>query len=118
MRKPSFLFLISAGIFSVISAQAALARPDIYTSVFEYVVSVDVCLKRAEQALIDAGFTENIEIDDINEKLASIDGEMPSDSVAASIVCDQSLGVSALSVSGLDGDLTYEKYSELYDAEW
>ena len=118
MRKPSFLFLIAAGLFSVTSAQAALARPDIYTSAFEYGAKVDVCLEDAEQALIDAGFTENIEIDEIDEKLASIEGEMPSDSITADILCDQSLGITVLSVSGLDGDLTYDKYIELFDAEW
>jgi len=118
MRKPSFLFSVAAYLFSAMTAQAALARPDIYTSAFEYGASVDVCLEGAEQALVDAGFTENIETDEIDEKLASIDGEMPSDAVTADILCDQSLGVTVLSVSGLDGDLTYEKYSELYDAEW
>ena len=118
MRKPSFLFLIAAGLFSVLSAQAGLARPYIYTSAFEYGASVDVCLEGAEQALIDAGFTEDIEIDDIDAKLALIQGEMPSDAVTADILCDQSLGVTVLSVSGLDRDLTYEKYDELYDTEW
>tara|TARA_B100002052_G_C15420846_1_gene392733 strand:- start:118 stop:474 length:357 start_codon:yes stop_codon:yes gene_type:complete len=118
MRKPSLLFFIAAGLFSVISAQAALARPDIYLSAFEYGASVDVCLEGAEQALIDAGFTENIEIDEIDEKLALIDGEMPSDAVTADILCDQSLGVTVLSVSGLDVDLTYDKYTELFDSEW
>lgn len=118
MRKPSSLFLIAAGLFSLMSAQAAFARPDLYASAFEYGANVDVCLEGAEQALIDAGFTEDIEIDQIDDKLASIDARMPSDSVSADILCDQSLGVTVLSVGGLDRDLTYDKYIELYDAEW
>ena len=67
---------------------------------------------------LNSSGTEDIEIDQIDDKLASIDARMPSDSVSADILCDQSLGVTVLSVGGLDRDLTYDKYIELYDAEW
>ena len=117
MFKVSSIPLAAVALLFV-SVPAALARPVVYTSAFEYGAAVEVCLEGAEQALLAAGFTENVEIDEVNEKLASIQGEMPSDAVTADILCDQSLAITAVSVAGLDPDLTYEKYNELYESEW
>ena len=110
--------LALAGLFSLAIAQPALARPFVYTSAFEYGTNVNECLDSAEQVLSEAGFTEYLERDVRTDKIASVSGEMPSDAVSADILCDQSLGITVLSVAGLDADLTYEKYDQLFDTEW
>ena len=94
------------------------ARPYLYISTFSYSGSVSVCLTNAGQALKRSGFTNDFDRDMTGEKSGRVKAKIPSAAVVASIECDQSLGVTALAVSGLDNDLSYDKFKELFDASW
>ena len=108
----------TAGLFLSVAIPSAQARPYLYVDVFEHGGSVKQCLDGAEAVLIDLGFTEDLGRDRIGEKQGSVSGQMESDAVSAEIYCDQKLGVTSIGVAGLDNDLSYEKYTALFDAEW
>ena len=111
--------LLSIGLFS---GQAATARPWLYVSTFAYGGSGEKCLKNAAAALKEEGFTRDFEISRFKGKSRDmgghVDAKLRNYPVVAKIECDQSLGVTGLAVTGLDNQLTYRKYSALFDKSW
>ena len=100
----------------------ASARPSLYVSGFTYSGSANECLKGAKKALRQAGFRRDLEIDEYDGDAAEtggyVDGYLKNDAVTASIQCDSVEGITTLGVSGLNDDLTFEKYEELFEADW
>ena len=124
-RTVSFMPLRHFFLFSVAFAGISLssplqARPWVYVNGTSYDGSGEQCLKNAKEALAKAGFTDDLEIDKYKAGNSGgfVEGLLPDSPVRAVIECNGSEGVTAAAVSGLDGDLTYEKYSELYKAPW
>ncbi|MEB3158781.1 MAG: hypothetical protein VKK03_04900 [Synechococcus sp.] len=106
-------------VASVTGIAPAQARPWLYVSAFSYGGSGEACLTKAREALRKHGFTQGLEIDRFNSgEGGHVSGKMPGSAVLAKIECDQGLGVTALAVSGLDNDITYKKYSDLFDSKW
>lgn len=99
---------------------AAHARPFLYVSSFTHGGSAKECLEGARLALQRSGFTRDLGIEYFNDhsRGGHAGGILPDAPVAAKIECDKSIGVTALAVSGLDNELTYQKYSQLFDAKW
>jgi hypothetical protein len=99
---------------------AAHARPFLYVSSFTHGGSARECLEGAKAALERSGFTRDLSIDYFDDQSIGghVGGMLPDAPVAAKIECDQSIGVTALAVSGLDNELTYEKYGQLFEAKW
>ena len=114
------LFFLSLGLFS--AGQAATARPWLYVSTFAYSGTGEECLDNAADALREEGFTRDFEVKRFKGKSRNagghVDGKLRNYPVVAKIECDQSLGVTGLAVTGIDNQLTYEKYSVLYDKSW
>ena len=100
----------------------AFARPYLYVSGFTYSGSANECLQGARKALAKAGFTRDLEIEkndgDAAGKGGYVGGYLKNEAVTAEIDCDSSQGMTTLGVSGLNYELTYKKYEELFDAEW
>ena len=100
----------------------AFARPHLYISGFTYSGSANECLQGARKALVKAGFTRDLEIEKYDGDAAGnggfVGGYLKNEAVTAEIECDSSQGMTIVGVSGLNDDLTYEKYEELYEAEW
>ena len=96
---------------------AVQAMPWLYVSSFTYSGSGYSCMREAETALRRAGFTRDLERDPFDDPSTGghVDGKLRHSDVAAAIECDADIGTSALAVSGLDNDLTYDKYSDLFD---
>ena len=114
------LFFLSLGLFS--AGQAAMARPWLYVSTFAYAGTGEECLDNAADALREEGFTRDFEVKRFKGKSRNagghVDGKLRNYPVVAKIECDQSLGVTGLAVTGIDNELTYEKYSDLFDKSW
>ena len=72
--------------------------------------------------LKEEGFTRSFEVVRFKGKSRSkgghVDGKLVNYPVVAKIECDQSLGVTGLAVSGIDNQLTYKKYSTLFERSW
>ncbi len=97
----------------------AMARPWLYVSAFSYGGTGDSCLKDARKALASAGFTRDVETIPFDKQEGGhIEALLSNAPVRAKIECDPKLGVTSLAVSGLNNDLTYDKYSILFKAEW
>ena len=100
----------------------AFARPYLYVSGFSYSGSAKECLRGAKTALKEAGFKRDLETEKYDGDAAGeggyVSGYLKSNPVAATIECDAGEGMTSLGVSGLNDDLTFEKYEALYDAEW
>ena len=113
------LLLLPIGLFS---GQAAMARPWLYVSTFAYSGSGEECIKNAAAVLKEEGFTRNFEVvrfkGQSRSKGGHVDGKLSNYPVVAKIECDQSLGVTGLAVTGIDNELTYDKYSILFDRSW
>ena len=117
MRR--ILLLLPIWIFS---SQAAMARPWLYVSTFAYGGTGEECLENAADALKEEGFTRDFEVVRFKGQSRSsgghVDGKLRNYPVVAKIECDQSLGVTGLAVTGIDNELTYKKYSDLFDKDW
>ena len=104
------------------SSQPAMARPWLYVSTFAYGGTGEECLSNAADALKEEGFVRDFEIVRFKGKSRDsgghVDGKLRNYPVVAKIECDQSLGVTGLAVTGIDNELTYEKYSTLFDKTW
>ena len=113
-------FLLSVAFAGIGLSSPLQARPWVYVNGTSYDGSAEQCLKNAKVALSKLGFTDDLEIDKYKEgeKGGFVEGVLPDSPVRAVIECNGSEGITAAAVSGLDGDLTYEKYSELYEAPW
>ncbi|MCP9819882.1 hypothetical protein KBZ18_10290 [Synechococcus sp. Cruz-9H2] len=112
---PFAIFAIPLWTFDV-----AHSRPFLYISSFTYGGSAKQCLEGAKTALQRNGFTLNLSIQYYNNQSmgGSVSGSLPDAPVVAEIDCDKSIGVSAVAVSGLDNEVTYQKYTELYKEKW
>ena len=104
------------------SLTPAFARPYLYVSGFSYSGSAQECLNGAKTALKEAGFKRDLETEkfdgDATGEGGYVYGYLKSNPVAATIGCNSAEGMTSLGVSGLNDALTFEKYEELYDAEW
>ena len=112
------LLLLPIGLFT---SQAAMARPWLYVSTFSYSGTGEECLKNAAEVLKEEGFTRNFEVvrfKKLRSRGGHVDGKLRNYPVVAKIECDQSLGVTGLAVTGIDNQLTYKKYSILFDKSW
>ena len=79
-------------------------------------------MKQAKAALEAQGFTNEFETEwnEKNDKSQGgrVQGVLPNSPVRAMIECNSKDGISGLGVSGLDNDLTYDKYVKLHKATW
>tara|TARA_Y200000002_G_C22648771_1_gene650382 strand:- start:476 stop:841 length:366 start_codon:yes stop_codon:yes gene_type:complete len=100
----------------------AFARPFLYVSGFSYSGSGEACLKGAQKALEAADFKRDIKTDkfdgDAAEQGGFVYGYLKKNPIVATIECDAGEGITTLGVSGLNDELTFKKYQELYDSEW
>jgi len=104
--------------FAIIPA-SAIARPWLYVSSFTYTGKLDACLDSAKKALTAAGFTQDLEISKTqSSKSGHVEGLLQGEPVRAQIECNPSEGISALGVSGLENEITYNKYFQLYKSQW
>ncbi|QNI72885.1 putative conserved secreted protein [Synechococcus sp. NOUM97013] len=118
-RKDSMkrIFLLCSLI--ALGSSPALARPWVYLTSFSYGGTGEQCLGAARSALANAGFTrEEYTSRFDNQKGGLVEALLTNAPVRAKIECDPKLGITSLAVSGLNNDLTYEKYMELFKAEW
>ena len=61
------------------------------------------------------------EIETVNEsnRSVSISGDHKTEYIVVEIACDQKLGVTALSIAGLDNEYTYDLYLKLFNSsDW
>ena len=104
------------------SIAPSFARPYQYMNGFSYSGSAKECLLSAEKVLKKAGFSRDLLTELFEDKMTglggTVEGYLKDLPVVASIECNQREGISVLAVSGLDADITYEKYELLFDAEW
>ena len=118
------ILLGTTALFAIALSSAApsFARPFQYISGFPYSGSAKECLLGAVKALKKAGFSRDLSTELFEDEMTGlgghVEGYLKDLPVVASIECNQREGISALAVSGLDADITYEKYSSLFDAEW
>ena len=107
---------------SVVVTTAASARPWLYISGFTHGGSADECLQAAKEVLVKNGFKDELEIErytgDSKDKGGYVTGQLDDAPVTAKIECNASEGLTTLGVSGLDNDLTYKKYDDLFESEW
>lgn len=117
LRRSLLLYLAFAGIGLFSPLQA---RPWIYVNGFTYDGGAEQCLKNAKRVLAKHGFTDELEIDQYKkgEKGGFVEGVLAGSPVRAVIECNGSEGITAFGVSGLDNDLTYEKYTKMFDEAW
>ena len=78
-----------------------------------------MCLKNAKKVFENHNFDPS-DVDRTQEKrrVVSVTGYHREEYLTAEIQCDQKMGVTALGVSGLDNDTTYEFYVKLHKEEW
>ena len=111
------IFLLCSLI--ALGSSPALARPWLYLSSFSHGGTGEACLRDARIALADFGFTRDVETSRFDSQEGGhVEALLSNAPVRAKIECDPKLGVTSLAVTGLYNDLTYDKYSDLFDAEW
>ena len=119
MRSFSYWLLL---VSSVVVTTTAYARPWLYVSGFTHGGSADECLQAAKEVLAKNGFKDELEIEryegDSKNKGGFVTGELADAPVTAQIECNATEGLTTLGVSGLDNELTYKKYDDLFEAEW
>ncbi len=103
---------------SFVSTTPAEARPFVYLDSFTYGKDYKTCIKNAEQALVANGFANFEEDENARARKSDISGFHKRESLTAVIECNQRLGITTFSVSGLDNDITYEMYEVLFEADW
>ena len=103
-------------------SSAASARPWLYVSGFTHSGNADTCLTAGKKALEKHGFSKELETDryegDSRQQGGFVEGRLANHAVVAVIECDSSEGLTTLGVSGLDNEMTYQKYKLLYDEKW
>ena len=105
--------------FIALGSSPALARPWVYLSSFSHGGTGEQCLGAARIALANAGFTRDEYTSRFDsQKGGLVEALLTNSPVRAKIECDPKLGITSLAVSGLNNDLTYEKYMKLFKAEW
>ena len=103
---------------STITASPISARPWLYMDTFTHGGTYQNCITNASKVLKANGFT-NLEVDEnAKGKVSEVTGYNQDDSLTAAIECNQKLGITGFSVSGLDNLSTYNMYGVLFDAEW
>ena len=111
------IFLLCSLI--ALGSSPALARPWVYLTSFSYGGTGEQCLGAARIALANAGFTRDVYTSRFDsQKGGLVEALLSNSPVRAKIECDPKLGITSLAVSGLNNELTYEKYMELFKAEW
>lgn len=109
-----------AGILGTSMPAPVSARPLIYTSATSYIGNTEMCLANAKEILVKQGFTRELETSYYKKKEAGgwVEGLLVDMPVRAIIECNGKEGVTALAVSGLENDVTFKKYSALFDSKW
>ena len=116
--KKHFLALGAIAMFGY--ASPAGARPWIYMSTWSHGGSSHKCLNQAKAALEAEGFTKELAISYHKDKASGgvVEGVLPDSPVRAKIDCNPRDGITGLAVSGLDNQLTYDKYNKLFKSTW
>ena len=99
----------------------AIARPFVYVASFAHGGAAKECLDSGEMALKKFKFTEKTWQDynpKENAKVGRVYGTHAESSTTAVILCDQKDGVTSLAVGGLDQQVTWDLYGDLFKAEW
>ena len=105
-------------VTSAITASPINARPWLYMDTFSHGGTYQICITNASKVLKANGFT-NLEVDENTKaKISEVTGYNQDDYLTAAIECNQKLGITGFSVSGLDNLSTYNMYGVLFDAEW
>lgn len=109
-----------AAILGASFATPAFSRPIVYLSSFTYGGKTEECLKNAKAALTKEGFTRELEIAYYKQKETGgwVNGLLADAPVRAVVECNGNEGITAVAVSGLSDDITFSKYSALFDAKW
>ena len=102
---------------SALDISAANAKPFLYASTFADSRTYAECLKGTESILKKHQF-EDFEFDNANKayRSVSISGYYKNEYLTVEVECDQKLGVTSLSVAGLDNEFTYQIYVKLFEA--
>ena len=108
----------TAACASLFANSPAHARPFIYTNALTYNGASAQCVKGAEALLAKYKFTDFEREEDKEYRFAGIAGHQEDDVITAQIDCYQKLGITTLTVSGLDNLQTFEFYKKLLEEKW
>lgn len=127
-RLPQPFELRGALVLSLLTSTAtalfpssAQAGPSLYANSFRVNVSQAACLRDTRNALVRAGIPQQVisstayKAGDGRDVQNGWSADHPSENLSVVFECDARNGMGALAVSGVNNDITYEFYSQLWD---